>query len=231
MPCNSPFVGGCGKCAPHPTSLRSATFPLWGKALHIVRFTVPHYCKKIPPARGLRAAPGARVKKEVLKKIVAVEIVDARRDHIIVDILRQTVGPFRIQKTVHPFGQSVQLQHCNPVSFPSVGQVVWEAFRFPCSVFIICERSDFCKLHFVQTYKSYLYIFNYFGKLYICTLRLCALRGQFLPCLLHGISREEKLAALGKYLDVAADVSELLGHGMYRLSYLVCLYYTRWKVR
>ena len=128
MPRNSPFVGGCGKCAPHPTSLRSATFPLWGKALHIVRFTVPHYCKKIPPARGLRAAPGARVKKEVLKKIVAVEIVDARRDHIIVDILRQTVGPFRIQKTVHPFGQSVQLQHCNPVSFPSVGLSVPGAF-------------------------------------------------------------------------------------------------------
>ena len=58
MPRNSLFVGGCGKCAPHPTSLRSATFPLWGKALHIVRFTVPHYCKKNTPGAGLAGRAG-----------------------------------------------------------------------------------------------------------------------------------------------------------------------------
>ena len=97
----------------------------------------------------------------------------------------------------------------------------WEAFRFPLSVFIICERVCFCKLQFVQSYKSYLYIFNYFGKVYIFAWQLCVLRGQFLPCLLHGVRREEKLAILGKDLDVAADITKLLGHGVYRLSYLV----------
>ena len=60
-------------------------------------------------------------------------------------------------------------------------------YRFSFSVFIICDKSVFCKLHFVQTYKSYLYILNYFGMLYIFGLHLYALRGQFLPCFLHGI--------------------------------------------
>ena len=96
-----------------------------------------------------------------------------------------------------------------------------EAFRFPLSVFIICEGACFCKLQFVQSYKSYLYIFHYFGIVYIRTLRVYALRGQFLPCLLHGVRRKKKLAALGKDLDVAADITKLLGHGVYRLSYLV----------
>ena len=40
-------------------------------------------------------------------------------------------------------------------------------FRFPLSVLIICDKTDFCKLQFVQTYKNYLYIFNYFGIVYI----------------------------------------------------------------
>lgn len=96
-----------------------------------------------------------------------------------------------------------------------------EAFRFPLSVFIICEETCFCKLQFVQSYKSYLYIFNYFGIVYIFAWQLCALRGQFIPCLLHGVRRKKKLAALGKDLDVAADITKLLGHGVYHLSYLV----------
>ena len=96
-----------------------------------------------------------------------------------------------------------------------------EAFRFPLSVFIICEEACFCKLQFVQSYKSYLYIFHYFGKVYIFAWQLYALRGQLLPCLLHGVRREKKLAALGKDLNVAADITKLLGHGVYRLSYLV----------
>ena len=96
-----------------------------------------------------------------------------------------------------------------------------EAFRFPLSVFIICEGACFCKLQFVQSYKSYLYIFHYFGIVYIFAWQLCALRGQLIPCLLHGVRRKKKLAALGKDLDVAADITKLLGHGVYRLSYLV----------
>ena len=39
--------------------------------------------------------------------------------------------------------------------------------------------------------------------------------------MVHGVRREKKLAALGKDLNVAADITKLLGHGVYRLSYLV----------
>ena len=56
---------------------------------------------------------------------------------------------------------------------------------------------------------------------YIFAWQLCVLRGQFIPCLLHGVRRKKKLAALGKDLNVAADITKLLGHGVYRLSYLV----------
>ena len=34
-------------------------------------------------------------------------------------------------------------------------------------------------------------------------------------------AEKKKLAALGKDLNVAADITKLLGHGVYRLSYLV----------
>ena len=76
-----------------------------------------------------------------LKKLVAIVIVDARRDHIIVNILRQAVGALRLQKTVHPFGQSVQLQHCNPISFPSVGQCVSGGFPLPSFCLYYMRRS------------------------------------------------------------------------------------------
>ena len=69
--------------------------------------------------------------------------------------------------------------------------------------------------------------------LYIFRLHLYVLRGQFLPCFLHGIGREKELAALRINLDVACYVTKLLGHGVYRLScciYLVCFYYTGWEV-
>ena len=98
-------------------------------------------------------------------------------------------------------------------------------YRFSFSVFIICDKSVFCKLHFVQTYKSYLYILNYFGMLYIFELHLYALRGQFLPCFLHGIGREKELAVLRIDLDVACYVTKLLRHDVYRLSCLVELCY------
>ena len=93
------------------------------------------------------------------------------------------------------------------------------------SVFIISSAGGFCNARFIQSYKSFLYIINYFVILYILQLHLYASRGHFvlvvLPCLLHGVRRKKKLAALGKDLDVAADITKLLGHGVYRLSYLV----------
>ena len=95
------------------------------------------------------------------------------------------------------------------------------------SVFIICERPDFCKLHFVQTYKSYLYILNYFGIVYIRTLRVCVLRGQFLPCLLHGIGGKKELARCGINFNVACYIPELCCHGNPCLSALLWFYYSR----
>ena len=81
-----------------------------------------------------------------------------------------------------------RLPHCPEYHVPTLQTNEGSTLPTPSlSVFIICERPDFCKLHFVQTYKSYLYILNYFGIVYIRTLRVCALRGQFLPCLLHGV--------------------------------------------
>ena len=61
--------------------------------------------------------------------------------------------------------------------------------------------------------------------LYIFELHLYALRGQFLPCFLHGIGREKELAVLRIDLDVACHVTKLLRHDVYRLSCLVELCY------
>ena len=56
-------------------------------------------------------------------------------------------------------------------------------------------------------------------------LHLYALRGQFLPCFLHGIGRKKELAVLRIDLDVACYVTKLLRHDVYRLSCLVELCY------
>ena len=57
--------------------------------------------QKRTPGAGLAAAPGVW---RVLQQIVAIVTVNARRDHVIVNIIGQPVGTLRLQKTMHPFG-------------------------------------------------------------------------------------------------------------------------------
>ena len=58
MPRNSPFVGGCGKCAPHPTSLRSATFPPLGEGFTYSTIHRAALLQKNTPGAGLAGRAG-----------------------------------------------------------------------------------------------------------------------------------------------------------------------------
>ena len=99
------------------------------------------------------------------------------------------------------------------------------------SVFIISSAGGFCNARFVQSYKSFLYIINYFVILYILQLHLYVSRGHLvlvvLPCLLHGIGGKKELARCGINFNVACYIPELCCHGNPCLSALLWFYYSR----
>ena len=55
-----------------------------------------------------------------LDQISTVVTVQTGRDHVVVHFLRQSVRALRVQKSVHPFSQGVQLQHATTSPFCSL---------------------------------------------------------------------------------------------------------------
>ena len=69
-------------------------------------------------AAHLPAGGPERMRAYVLE-VIPIEIMDAGRDHVVVNIFRQAVGLFRLENSTHPLGDCVQIQHGNPISFLS----------------------------------------------------------------------------------------------------------------
>ena len=134
--------------------------------------------------------------------VEAAEVMNAGGDHVVVDIFRQVIGFLTVQNNE---GSTLQ---------PHL-----------LSVFIISSAGGFCNARFVQSYKSFLYVINYFVILYILQLHLYASRGHFvlvvLPCLLHGIGGKKELARCGINFNVACYIPELCCHGNPCLSALL----------